>query len=157
VDATTVRSWLEGLGLQAWTRTGSAGEEVTFGLQGSTEQPGLVRWNGPARMGVQHTRHLSTAELATSWRDPSNVATPSAELRTAVAFVAERFPLVVGDVSEDQTGAVVTFSAVVFDEQLCRQAFALTVSSLVKAAAMFDAGAQARAQQLATLTTMQTR
>jgi hypothetical protein len=108
-------------------------------------------------MDVSYTRRLSAPELATNWRDPSNVSPPIDELGTAVRYVAARFPLVVGDALDDAGGAVVRFSAVVFDEQLTRQAFALTTSSVLKAADMFEAGSKARAEQLAALATVQAR
>ena len=41
--AATVRTWLEGLGLQAAVRQGPAGEEVGFGRPGAFEQPCVVR------------------------------------------------------------------------------------------------------------------
>jgi hypothetical protein len=157
VDATTVRTWLEALGLQAWTRTGSGGEEVTFGTQAGGEQPGLVRWRTPTLIDVCYTRRVGAAELATVWRDPSNASPPIAELGNAVRFAAARFPLVTGEAADDPAGPIVQFSAVVFDEQLTRQAFSLTASAVLKAADMFEVGSKARAEQLAALSTVQAR
>ena len=157
MDATTVRTWLAELGLDASPQAGAAGEEVTFGLQGGVDRRGAIRWRTPAVMDVFHTTQVPAAELWTHWRDPSNVATPVTELRDAVQYVAARYPLVTGEASEYQGGAVVYFSSVLFADQLSRQAFALTVSSVLKAAEAFDAGAKSRAEQLAALATLQAR
>ena len=157
MDANAVKSWLEGLGLQARVQTGPTGDEVAFGSHAGAQDLGVIRWRTPTVMDAYVARRVSPAELATHWRDPSNASLPIEQLRAAVRHVAGAFPLVVGDVSEDSGGAIVYFSAVLFDEQLPRQAFALTVSSVLKAVDAFDAGTKARAEQLAALASLQAR
>jgi hypothetical protein len=152
VDSMTVKAWLEGLGLHTSIRAGAAGEEVCFGLAGSTEQPGIIRWRTPTVMDVFHVRPVAAHSMTAQWRDPSNGTTPAAVLRTAVRNVALAFPLVEGNVADDAGGGVIVyFSAPVFEEPPSRQAFALTVSAVLKAAATLEAGANARAEQLAAL------
>jgi hypothetical protein len=151
VDATTVTTWLEGLGLQTSRRALATGEEVWFGAASGAEPPNAIRWRTPTVMDVYHVRHVPAAALTAQWRDPSNNATPSAVLRDSVRQVAQQFPLVDGSVAEENGSAVVYFSAPLFDEPLTRQAFALTVSSVLKAAATFEAGSNIRAAQLAAL------
>jgi hypothetical protein len=151
VDSATVKAWLEGLGMQTSGRAGATGEEVCFGAAGSPEQPGVIRWRTPTVMDVYHARRVSTQALASQWRDPGNGSTPTAVLRTAVRNVALAYPLVDGTVADDANGAVVYFSAPLFDEPPSRQGFSLTVSAVLKAAATLEAGASARAEQLAAL------
>ena len=155
MDSTLMIAWLGGLGLQASSRPGATGEEIGFGPVGATDQPAVIRWRTPGVMDMFHIRSMPASELTTQWRDPSNASTPGVVLREAVDHVARIFPLVEGAVSEADGAAVVYFSAVLFDEQLTRQAFALTVSSVLKAAAMFEAGSKVRAEQLAAVAAMQ--
>jgi hypothetical protein len=156
VDSTTVKTWLEGLGQQAASRAGATGEEVYFGPAGSPEQRGVIRWRTPTLMDVYDVQRVPAAALATQWRDPSNTLTPGAVLRDAVGYVARSFPLVEGGVSDENDGAVVYFSAPLFDEPLTRQSFAITVSAVLRAAATFEAGWNVRAAQLAALAELQT-
>ena len=145
----TLRSWLEALGLEVTEAGGASREELTAALVHEGEPQLVVRQSDAATWRVLHERRVSESALSADWRAPWQDEAPAAAVDRAAQQVAYAFPLVEADTRGDGGDVVVRFGAPVFGEGLTRQAFALTVSAVLKAARGFDLVLARRADELA--------
>jgi Bacterial SH3 domain len=145
----TLRSWLEALGLEVTEAGGASREELTAASVHEGEPQLVVRQSDAATWRVVHERRVSESALSADWRAPWQDEAPAAAVDRAAQQVAYAFPLVEADTRGDGGDVVVRFGAPVFGEGLTRQAFALTVSAVLKAARGFDLVVARRADELA--------
>ena len=149
MGSATLRSWLEALGLEVTAVDGASEEELTAAPVHEGAPQVVVRQSDAATWKVVHERRVSERALSTDWRAPWEDDSPAATVERAAQQIAYAFPLVEADTSGDGGEVVVRLGAPVFDEGLTRQAFALTVSAVLKAARAFDLVVARRADDLA--------
>jgi hypothetical protein len=144
VDSVTLASWIEGMDL----RVERSGEDLRVREHVGNAGELVVARTSPETWHVAHERTIPVdslkADVDVPWEDDD----PVAVLRRSVGEVAALFPLVEGSTRENGSDATVVLRAPVFDDGLTRQAFALTLSSLLGAAGALDRVLVSRAEQL---------
>jgi SH3 domain-containing protein len=127
-DRATLRSWLEPLGLDANVE---------------------LERSDPETWVAVHEQRVRESVLRSDWHAPWDTEPPAVVVGTAAREVACGFPLVESETQENGGDIVVRFRALVFDDGITRQGFALTVSAVLKAARVFDLVLTRRAQEMA--------
>jgi Bacterial SH3 domain len=147
-DAATLRSWLEGLGLEV-KEAGTSGDQLSV-MPTDDGDPGVaVQRSDPATWEVVHDRRVEQSVLSSDWHAPWDTEPPAVVVNQAAREVAYGFPLVESETHDEGGDVAVRFRAPVFDEGLTRQGFVLTVSSVLKVAQVFDLVLTRRADELA--------
>lgn len=148
-DQATLRTWIAGLGLDVKTVSGSGGDELWVTPAHEVEPRLVLRPGGPGAWEIVHDRRVPASALSSDWRGPRDAESPTDVVGRVARQLACGFPLVDPSIHDTGGDVIVRLRAPVFDEGLTRQAFALTVSSVLKAAQRFDLGAMQRTDELA--------
>jgi hypothetical protein len=133
-DSATLRSWLEGLGLEV----NDAGDHLSVMPGDDADLRLMVRRSDASTWEVVHDRRVEESVLTSDWHAPWDTDPAAVVVGRAVDEVALGFPLVQSETTHHAGAAAVRFRAPLFDEGLSRQACALTVSSVLNAARVFD-------------------
>jgi hypothetical protein len=135
MDAATLKRWTESLGFRVEegpTRTGFSAV-----LPGLDDVRLTIEPTGEDVWTVAHSHRLSAASLRASMVGGQHGESPASVLTRTVHQVGNSMPLVRTAVSERARDVVIEFSAPLYSEDLNRQTFALTVSSVAKAVEVF--------------------
>ncbi|MBV8949784.1 MAG: hypothetical protein JOZ99_02835 [Actinobacteria bacterium] len=97
---------------------------------------------------IAHEVRITGVELRHRWSAPWDDDTPVASVTRVADGIASSFPLVEASATTDGDDALVRFSAPVLHEGLNRQAFLLTLSSVLKAAQLLTVVRTRRAEEL---------
>jgi hypothetical protein len=146
-----LRTWIEGLGLAVKPGAGASGAELQVTLAESDEPALVVRQRDPGVWEVVHQRQIPASLARSTWQAPWDTGSPAAVVDNIVRQVASGFPLIEPQTRDDGGDIRVWFRAPVYEERLTRQAFVLTASSVLKAAARFDSITARRAEELEAL------
>jgi hypothetical protein len=144
VDSATLAAWIEGWGFRV-ERTGTDGLLVQ---EPAGDGAVVVSRTSSETWEVAQERTIPLTSLQTDLDTPWEDDDPAAVLRRGVDDVTALFPLVEASTHADATDATVNLRAPVFADGLTRQAFLLTLSSVLKAAGALDTGMKLRAEQL---------
>jgi hypothetical protein len=136
--AATLSSWLEGLGLEVKETGTHAGDGLSIMPAHDGDPSVAVQRSDPATWEVVHDRRIEGSVLTSDWHAPWDTETPSEVMSRAVREVACGFPLVESETHDEGGDVAIRLRAPVFDEGLTRQAFVLTVSSVLNAARTLD-------------------
>lgn len=150
-DPDVLRAWIEGLGLAVKPQAGASGSELRVTPADKDEPSLVVRQRDAGVWEVVHQRQIPAALARSAWQAPWDTGSPAGMIDNVARQVACGFPLVEPDTRDEGGDVKVRFRAPVFDEGLTRQAFVLTVSSVLKAAAAFDLVTAQRAEELKAL------
>jgi hypothetical protein len=130
----TVRAWLATCGYDAQADSEAGAEALRIRRSGAAEPVLRLRAVGDQAWHISHARTLPLAVVQEQWKSPAGTPAPAEALQQAVAELAGMFPLVAASAVARATEVDVQLTAAVYREQLAPQAFALTLSSLEKAA-----------------------
>jgi hypothetical protein len=145
----TLGQWIEGLGLDVRVVSGAAGDELRVTPRHDAEPGLVVARRDPETREIVHDHRVSASALQSEWQAPWDPQPPAEAVSRAARDVACGFPLVETSTHEENGEVVVRFGAPVFDDGLTRQAFLLTLSSVLKAVQGFALVIARRADELA--------
>lgn len=148
-DAATLRSWLEGLGLEVKDAGGTSQDHLSVMPTDGADPSLAVQRSDPGIWEVVHDRRVEGSVLTTDWHAPWDTEPPADVVNQAAREVAYSFPLVESETRDEGSDVAVRFRAPVFDEGLTRQGFVLTVSAVLKVAQVFDLVLTRRTQEMA--------
>ncbi|QRP49598.1 hypothetical protein [Amycolatopsis sp. FDAARGOS 1241] len=146
-EATTLARWAKGLGIDL---------EVTPAAQiktvkDATPAPSFSLQAGPGTWVVTCTNVMTRAAVHQSWTSPGDDTPALERIRQAAHDWTRGFPLVEAHATDIKGGVVVTFSAIVYNDGLTRQAFALTLSAVARSVEQFELNSAARVREISLL------
>ena len=130
-----VQTWIEGLGLAVKSGAGTSNTELWAAPADAGGPSLVVRPNGADMWEVVNERTISASIAGSAWQAPWDTGSPTAVVDNVARQIACGFPLVESATRDESGNLTVRFRAPVYEEGLTRQAFVLTVSSVLKAAA----------------------
>ncbi|HEV3451324.1 MAG TPA: hypothetical protein VG869_08975 [Acidimicrobiia bacterium] len=142
----TLRTWIEALALRV--APGASETDLSVRPPHADEPVLVVRRQDPQTWDVVHERRVTASVLSSDWQAPWDSEPAAAVVGRAARQVAFGSPLVESGTRDDGGDLMVRFRAPVFDDGLTRQAFVLTVSSVLKAAQAFELVMEHRADEL---------
>lgn len=148
-DMATFKRWIDGTGLHTRLVVDATLEELWVSPSAEEEPIALVRRRNDECAEVVHERRLDERELHDVWAAPWDGTTPTAVVNAAVGDMVLAFPLVGASTAPDGAGLELRLVAPVFHDELSRQAFLFTLSSVLNAAHLLTRMSERRADALA--------
>jgi hypothetical protein len=148
-DRTVLTAWIAALGLDVRVVTDPSREELWVTPAREAGPLLVVRPHDHDTWEIIHEYRVPAAVLTSQWQAPWDTEPPAAVVDRAAREVAGGFPLVDATTHEDGGDVVVELRTPIFDENLTRQAFVLSLSSVQKAARRFELMLARRAEELA--------
>lgn len=146
IEITTLKTWVEGLGLRVKGESTAAALQVGLPALGSPLF--TIKSERSNFWQITHQRRIADSTVNSEWGIGEPPEPPIALLTKAVQHLAMGFPLLSAQVSRSESNVVIEFKAPIYGDGLTRQAFMLTVSSVVKSVEAFDALSAHRTRQI---------
>ena len=147
-DVARLRHWVDGVGLAARIVAGPSAEELWITPRDQAGPLVVVTQRDAQTREIVHERRLAARALSSEWSAPRDDEPPGAVVSPAARDLACGFPLVDATIDADGDDMTIRFTAPVFDDDLARQTFLLTMSSVLKATQLFGIVAVRRAEEL---------
>jgi hypothetical protein len=148
-DPTRLTAWIEALSFDVRVVTNRSSQELWVTPAHEAGPLVVVRPGDHDTWEIIHEHRVPASVLSSQWQASWDADPPAAGVALAAREVADTFVLVDATTREDGGDLVVQFGVPVFDEDLTRQAFVLSLSSMQKAARGFERVLARRAQELA--------
>lgn len=150
IEIKTLKIWVEELGLRV--KGESTADILQVALPALNAPVFTIKSERTDWWQITHQRRIAGSKVNSEWEiggEPSEP--PITRLTIAVQHLATGFPLLSVHVSRSEPNVVIEFKAPIHGDGLSRQAFMLTVSSIVKSVEAFDALSAHRVRQIQVL------
>jgi DNA-directed RNA polymerase subunit RPC12/RpoP len=156
VELSMLRDWTQALGLRVKRESETDGLQVALPITGAPRF--TIKPDGrESTWSITHERQLSSAIVDSQWGIGGHDDSPISRLTKTIHRLATGFLVLHAEVFQDGSDVVIEFTAPIYGEGLTKQAFALTLSSVMKAVEAFDLLIAQRAEQVAALKEFETK
>lgn len=149
IEITTLKTWVEELGLRV--KGDSTAAELQVGLPSLGAPLFTIKSERSDFWRITHQCRIADSTVNSEWGIGEPSESPISLLTKAVQHLATGFPLLSVQVSQSESNVVIEFKAPIYGDGLTRQAFMLTVSSVVKSVEAFNALSAHRTRQIEVL------
>jgi rubrerythrin len=144
-DIHNLATWTEDLGLRATVQSEPTGD--TLRVVTAEGSHSYVKPAEPGRADISCQRRVPNADVQALWGEPDQPEEAAGRFAEVVGNLGNAFPLLAVTITKGEKETVVDFESPLHTEGLNRQAYALTVSGVMKAAETFDMIQEERSRQ----------